>query len=71
MDNVFQHAVPDTLWAHLVECWSHGFNYTEAISYSFNFTPRLFSVAMQAMDDDYDAYLYEHYRAVWRQGFLS
>lgn len=64
--SVFTFREPGTLWTHLVECWSCGFGYDESVSYEFNFTRRLFDTAMQAMNDDYDAYMYEQHRDIWR-----
>ena len=68
MHTVFQNIVPDSLWAHLIECWECGFGYEQSVSYSFAFTHRLFDVAMQACDDDFDAYMFESDRAMWRKG---
>jgi len=68
MNSVFHNPVSGSLWEHLAECWACGFDYDQAVSYSFTFTRRLFVVAMEAMDDDYDTYMYVNNRAEWRKG---
>jgi len=70
MTSVFDYNLgeDDTLWAHFVECWAHGFSYEQSCSYGFTFPRRTFNVAMEACDDDFDAYLYEHHRDDWRRG---
>jgi hypothetical protein len=61
----------DPLWDHFKACWAHSFGYEQAVSYDFKFTRRTFDVAMQACNDDYDAYLFKHDRAEWRRGVPS